>query len=144
MDQDTEVSPVLHMVYEYSGYCLLSSVEQAELSPICGPCVGQVTHTYMCIRACPLRYEERRKTPFSLWDRTKIWWFFSFISGPSLLSTMRFLIKPLHRAHVNCTQQLLPVEYIPVFHLVGNNAQFGHTGVKLCVFIVGELGLLQK
>lgn len=30
---------------------------------------------YVCIRACPLRDEERMKTPFCVWDRTKIWWF---------------------------------------------------------------------
>lgn len=76
MDQDTEVSPVLHMPCEDSGYCLLGSVEQAELIPICWPCVGQLIHTFVCIIACPLIDEESRKTPFSLWGRTKIWWFF--------------------------------------------------------------------
>lgn len=44
---------------------------------------------------------------------------FFFISGPFLLSAMRFLIKPLHWAHENRIEQL-PVEYIPGFHLVGN------------------------
>lgn len=45
MDQDTEVSPVLPTACEDSGCCLLISVEQAELIPICWHCVGQVTHT---------------------------------------------------------------------------------------------------
>lgn len=110
MDQDTEVSPVLHTAFEDSGCCLLSSVEQAELIPICWPCVGQMMNTYVCTQACPLGDEERRKTPLSAWDRTKIWWLL-----------LHFLaLKPLHWAHVNCTEQLLPVEYIPVFHLLGN------------------------
>lgn len=96
------------------------------------------------MRACPLRDDERTKTPFSVTGQKS--GDFCFISGPSLLSAMRSLIKPLHWAHVNCIEQLLPVENIPGFPLVGKKKclVWENWSKTLCLHCRGAWAMTKK